>query len=237
MKARTIQAEENWIPEELPPYGCHIDTPYVVVLAFAHGGGRVVGRILYELGARGGQLKRSTLENADILKGWPHNLFSVVDSWRGTVKFIKNGEAMVHIPQIEEELGPNVKYIYVTRDGRDLAFHPAFLNNAPYSPESTALLWKKYNLAALRDAPEDRTLRFKLEDLIRCPNHEAAKICKFLGTRNREIAEWIYKPKKVGHHLKYRDQDALKVQRGKISYNYDLVTEVANPALIALGYL
>ena len=140
---------------------------------------------------------------------------------------------------------PQMKFIQVVRDGRDMAFSTnqnqlrkhgrALLGDeceALPQPVRTAMLWNRINLAAHaygRDRLGGRYLRVRFEDL--CADAEATirVVLRFLGAdagQAAELARDVVAPESIG---RWRDEPDADLRRA--------VEERARDALQEFGYL
>ena len=138
---------------------------------------------------------------------------------------------------------PDMRFIHVVRDGRDMAFSDnhnqvlrhsgGFLNPGEEQlrlPVRAMILWSRLNLAAAQFGENDlgnRYIRLRFEDLCREPVATAHRIHDFLGVGHGAPApgvDAIVPPKSLG---RWRNEDAALVAE---------LSEVGREALRVLGY-
>lgn len=167
----------------------------------------------------------------------------------------KNNFYLHHISTLKE-LNPNLKYIHLIRDGRDVACSYLELMKKSYSSEYAPKLatkvseiaseWSDNNQLISQALIEQQFILVRLEDLIEQPQMELEKICKFLGvdrekqmldfyskTENfepSEYDEWKSKNKKPLINDNYKYRSILPVE-DILEFN-----TVAKESILKFGY-
>jgi len=139
---------------------------------------------------------------------------------------------------------PNLRFIHVIRDGRDMAFSenqnqlrkhgkallPSLYDFLP-QPEQTAMLWNEINLMALEYGERDLRERYKylrFEDLCRDPKATIGQISKFLE-KNIDMDAALNEvaiPPSIGRWTNCGSSELL-----------DRITRHAHAALVRFGYI
>lgn len=117
----------------------------------------------------------------------------------------KNNYYLRHT-QTLEAVWPDAKYLYIVRDGRDVATSYQKLNNidtdSPYEPDlpseipDIAKEWTENNeiiASFLRKIPCKKSLRIKYEHLVSDTNSCIREICRFLDIQYEQKMENFYK--------------------------------------------
>jgi hypothetical protein len=81
------------------------------------------------------------------------------------------------------EVYPDAHLIHIIRDGRDVARSLAARDWGPDSIRAAARMWKEAVLGARADAPPDRYLEVRYEDLLADPRAGALRLYEWLGLR------------------------------------------------------
>jgi hypothetical protein len=167
-------------------------------------------------------------ELLDDLRGcvWRHRL-----DLGGRVPWGWKQPRSIHFLPLLNEAFPDLRFIHVIRDGRDIAFGPqaagvleraeAILPTPPGDPAPLRVieLWSRANTLAA-DYGESRMgaayLRLRLEDLCASPGPLIERLCEFEGSGEvgargiRELSKEIHRPDSLG---RWRTGDDEMVER------------------------
>ena len=115
-------------------------------------------------------------------------VFKAVADYRGRTRVgNKNPAYWQHLNKLYELFPDNSRFLFINRDGRDVALS---LKDVPWGGQSvyeSALEWRKM-VRAVEDfrkvCPEDRLLTVRYEDLLSSPHDAMMKICDFMQVDN-----------------------------------------------------
>ena len=143
----------------------------------------------------------------------------------------KNPRSMFLLPMYSE-LYPDLKYIHVIRDGRDMCFGNPFIHSPAYwsfvSEEESRLLSLEERMIKFWGASNkrvqefgrkflgDRYLEIRFEDTCDFPEQEISRILEFIGKSDQDInklARMVKKPKSIGRWKTYGAEDVDSVLR------------------------
>lgn len=155
---------------------------------------------------------------------------------------IKNPRWVFFLDALLERV-PELRYVHVVRDGRDMAFsrnqsqvrdHGDSLLGPEYDDAEPAVrsmaFWNRQNLRALRtmrSLPDHRRLLIRFEDLCQDPGGVLPSLFEFVGRSDPDLtaaAGVIRRPDSIGRH---RDEETELVRR---------ISAVGAEALAALNY-
>lgn len=150
----------------------------------------------------------------------------------------KHPHSYLLIPFLSEHF-PEMRFIHVIRDGRDIALstnrqqarHYGGLTGRPAQPEEVlaAAWWAWANSRAARDgrALGDRYLLVRFEDLCASPESEAGRIAEHCGLGEVELDD-VLKFEKPGSLGRWREDDPVSIAE---------ITAACGEALARFGYV
>lgn len=143
----------------------------------------------------------------------------------------KNPRSMFLLPMYHE-LYPNLKYIHVIRDGRDMCFGNPFIRTPTYwsfvSEEDSRRLSLEERMIKFWGASNrrvqdfgnrilrDRYLEIRFEDICDRPEQEVGRILQFLQSTDQQpshLARLVRKPKSIGRWRTFDPKEVEKVLR------------------------
>lgn len=121
----------------------------------------------------------------DLYRSFGEGLRALYDGWaasRGKRRWVeKTPRNAIQLPELFT-LFPDLRFVHMIRDGRDVAVSMPTLGGAPKSVPECARLWKRYvrcGRGAASTRP-DRCLEVRYEDLVARPEPVVRRVCEFL---------------------------------------------------------
>lgn len=163
---------------------------------------------------------------------------------RGDAKVLgdKNPGYSLFVPELREVF-PSARFVHVVRDPRDNVYS---FSRVPFDADDTATLayrWNHYNAAILEATRRfpSAFLRLRYEDLVRAPESELQRLCRFLDVEF--VAEMLVRrpattaPSWHPHrNVPVSDSLAGRWQREMNSEDVRLVDRICSPVARELGY-
>ncbi len=165
----------------------------------------------------------------------------------------KNNYYIKHIETIKEIFNAP-KFIFIVRDGRDVAcsyrelalknISSIYAPNLPYSLESIANEWAVNNKFLL-DELNEQTVLVTYEDLVRHPNRTLGRICNFLGVEySKSMLEYYENNDEPPEFLQWKSKTLEKPDGDNVGKYKNILTpdeillfgSIAGEPLNAFGY-